>query len=59
MVVRGPDGVEQLGTALKFRDEPCEPRGAVRGLGEHGDEVLEWLRYEEAERWRLHEEGVV
>jgi crotonobetainyl-CoA:carnitine CoA-transferase CaiB-like acyl-CoA transferase len=58
-VVTGPDGVEQLGTPLKFRHEPGEPRRPLPAQGEHTDLLLERLGYSEADRARLRTEGVV
>lgn len=59
MVTTGPDGVEQLGTPVKFRHEPGNPARPLPGLGEHSDRILERLGYDEAERRRLREQGVV
>lgn len=58
MVLRGPDGVEHLGTPVKFAREPGQPSGAVPGLGEHTELILERLGYDEHERRRLKEAGV-
>jgi crotonobetainyl-CoA:carnitine CoA-transferase CaiB-like acyl-CoA transferase len=58
MVTTGRDGVEQLGTPLKFRGEPGDPRGAVPELGEHNDMLLERLGYDAQARRRLREAGV-
>ncbi len=43
MILTGDDGIEHLGTPLKFRQEPGSPRSTVARLGEHNREVLESL----------------
>jgi len=58
MILRGPDGVEHLGTPLKFANEPGRPTGAIPCLGEHTDLILERLGYDENERRRLKQAGV-
>ena len=58
MILRGPDGVEYLGTPLKFAHEPGCPSGAVPGLGEHTALILERLGYNEHECQRLKQAGV-
>lgn len=58
MILRGPDGVEHLGTPVKFAREPGHPSGAIPGLGEHTDLILERLGYDENERRRLKQTGV-
>ena len=40
MIVTGDDGVEHLGTPLKFTNEPGSPRSAVARRGEHTTDVL-------------------
>jgi len=58
MIIAGPDGVEHLGTPIRFRDEPGAPSCAVPGLGEHTDEILESLGYDAAARAQLRAKGV-
>jgi crotonobetainyl-CoA:carnitine CoA-transferase CaiB-like acyl-CoA transferase len=58
MILRGPDGVECLGTPMKFMQEPGQPSGAVPRLGEHTDVILARLGYSEQERRRLKQAGV-
>ena len=54
MIVAGPDGVENLGTPIKFREEPGEPAFEFATLGQHTDELLERLGYDAAARAKLH-----
>jgi crotonobetainyl-CoA:carnitine CoA-transferase CaiB-like acyl-CoA transferase len=56
MIVRGPDGVEQLGTPVKFVNEPGRPSETVPRLGEHTNLILDRLGYDEHER--LKQAGV-
>ena len=56
--MRGPDGVEYLGTPVKFVNEPGRPSETVSRLGEHTDLILERLGYDENERQRLKRAGV-
>jgi crotonobetainyl-CoA:carnitine CoA-transferase CaiB-like acyl-CoA transferase len=58
MVLTGEDGVEHLGTPVKFRDEPGHAGARVPALGEHTDALLARLGYDEAGRRRLREAGV-
>ena len=58
MIVMGDDGVEHLGTPLRFQDEPGSTQSACAELGEHTEEVLAWLGYSEAERGRLRDAEV-
>jgi crotonobetainyl-CoA:carnitine CoA-transferase CaiB-like acyl-CoA transferase len=58
MIVRGPDGVEHLGTPVKFGNEPGRPLETVPRLGEYTDLILERLGYDEDERQRLKRAGV-
>ncbi len=58
MIVRGPDGVEHLGSPVKFMNEPGRPSETVPRLGEHIDLILERLGYDEDERRRLKRAGV-
>lgn len=54
MIVAGPDGVENLGTPIKFREEPGVPSFECATLGQHTDELLERLGYDAAARAKLH-----
>ena len=54
MIVAGPDGVENLGTPIKFREEPGRPAFEFATLGQHTDELLERLGYDAAARAKLH-----
>ncbi len=58
MVLRGDDGVEHLGTPLKFRAEPGSPQSDCATLGEHTDLILERLGYDDAARADLRAAGV-
>jgi crotonobetainyl-CoA:carnitine CoA-transferase CaiB-like acyl-CoA transferase len=58
MIVRGPDGVEQLGSPVKFGNEPGRPSETVPRLGEHTNLILARLGYDEHERQRLKQAGV-
>lgn len=53
MVVLGDDGVEFVGTPIKYREEPGQPSCAPPGLGEHSEEILARLGYDAAARQRL------
>lgn len=50
MVVTGPDGVDNLGTPIKFREEPGAPDYRFASLGEHTDEILARLGYDAGAR---------
>ena len=51
--------VPQPGIAIKLSDTPGEIRGTGPALGEHTDEVLRGLGYDEARRSELRREGTV
>jgi crotonobetainyl-CoA:carnitine CoA-transferase CaiB-like acyl-CoA transferase len=53
------DVVRQVGIALKLSDTPGSVRHLGPRLGQHTDEVLSALGYDEAEKQRLHEQGIV
>lgn len=53
MVVAGPDGVDNLGTPIKFREEPGRPVFEFAELGQHTDDLLERLGYDAAARAKL------
>ncbi len=59
MVVADDDGVENLGTPIHFRAEPGRPQGRLAQQGEHTDEILAALGYDDAERARLRAAKVV
>jgi crotonobetainyl-CoA:carnitine CoA-transferase CaiB-like acyl-CoA transferase len=48
MRLRDDDGLEHIGTPLKFRDEPGAPRFTLPAVGEHTHEVLRALGYDDA-----------
>ena len=58
MVRRGEDGIEHLGTPIRFRDEPGEPRGIAPRLGEHSEEILAELGYSAQQVSQLKSTGV-
>lgn len=58
MVLTGEDGVEHLGTPIKFREEPGCASHQVPGHGEHTDALLERLGYDAAEISELKRTGV-
>jgi alpha-methylacyl-CoA racemase len=53
------DVVRQAGIALKLSNTPGSVRHLGPRLGQHTDEVLSALGYDEAEKQRLHEQGIV
>lgn len=59
MIVKGDDGVENLGTPIIFRDEPGKPSCKLAPHGGDTDEILEGLGYDEAGRARLRAAKVV
>ena len=58
MVAAGADGVERLGTPVKFKAEPGMPSDKLAELGGDTDVLLERLGYDAAERLRLKTQGV-
>ena len=58
MVQRGADGIEHLGTPVRFRDEPGAAHSACAELGEHTEQILARLGYDAPARRRLHADGV-
>lgn len=58
MVREGEDGIEHLGTPIRFMVEPGEASARVAELGEHTDAILESLGYDKETRRRLKDAGV-
>jgi crotonobetainyl-CoA:carnitine CoA-transferase CaiB-like acyl-CoA transferase len=58
MIVAGEDGVENLGTPIKFREEPGQPSCAVGPHGKDTNRILEMLGYDESARANLRTSGV-
>lgn len=54
MIVKGPDGVENLATPIRFREEPGVPSFECAALGQHTDELLERVGYDAEARAKLH-----
>ena len=55
----GHGSVRQAGIAIKLSDTPGSIRGAGPALGEHTDEVLRVLGYDETKRVELRQAGTV
>jgi formyl-CoA transferase len=51
--------VRQPGIAIKLSDTPGRIQGTAPALGEHTDEVLQALGYDETSRLELRREGTV
>jgi len=58
MIETGADGVERLGTPVRFREEPGRASDKLAELGADTNAILERLGYTEAERRRLRDDGV-
>ena len=58
MVAAGADGVDRLGTPIRYRDEPGTPSDALATLGGDTDALLERLGYDAVARKRLRDGGV-
>ena len=58
MISEGADGIERLGTPVKFLGEPGTPSEKLSGLGGDTDALLERLGYDATDRQRLKDNGV-
>ena len=58
MIAPGADGVERLGTPVKYAVEPGQPSDTLSELGGDTDVLLERLGYDATERQRLKDDGV-
>ncbi len=58
MVLEDGHGWQHIGLPLKFRDEPGRPSFDYPGHGEHSDEIIASLGYDEKELAALKERGV-
>lgn len=58
--VRKPDGAtqRQINSAFKFSKTPPEIRSTGPALGEHTEEIMKWLGYDDREIASLRDEGV-
>lgn len=59
MVVRGEDGVENLGTPIHFLREPGQPSTRMAEQGADTDEILQWLGFDAQARAALRRSKVV
>ena len=51
--------MRQYGALIDFSETPGHIRGPVPRVGEHTEEILEWLGYDEGRRAELRADGVV
>lgn len=58
MIETGADGVERLGTPVRFRAEPGQPSDKLSELGGDTEALLERLGYDPSERQNLRDKGV-
>jgi crotonobetainyl-CoA:carnitine CoA-transferase CaiB-like acyl-CoA transferase len=58
MVLEDQHGREHLGVAIKFAEEPAQPRLSSPRHGADTDALLEELGLDDAERARLRANGV-
>lgn len=58
IVERGADGVDRLGTAIRFAAEPGQVSDRLAALGADNEMLLERLGYDAAARARLADDGV-
>ena len=59
MLLRDADGIEHVGTPLKFQAEPGQVSFSVPAHGEHTGEVLSAIGYGNAELAALREAGAI
>ena len=59
MIVEDERGWEHIGTPLKFRDEPGRPNFTFPRLGQHGEELIRDLGFDDAEITAMRENGVL
>lgn len=59
MIVEDGRGWEHLGTPLKFRDEPGQQSFELPGRGEHSEEIVRGLGFDEAEIAALKRDEVI
>jgi crotonobetainyl-CoA:carnitine CoA-transferase CaiB-like acyl-CoA transferase len=58
MIAPGADGIERLGTPLKFLHEPGQPSEKLAELGADTERILEQLGYDARDRAKLRDAGV-
>jgi len=58
MIVKGEDGVENLGTPLHFRREPGQPSMRLAAHGADTEDILQWLGYDDGQRAALRQRKV-
>jgi crotonobetainyl-CoA:carnitine CoA-transferase CaiB-like acyl-CoA transferase len=58
MIGHGKDGVDTLGTPIKFLEEPGQPNFDCAHHGEHTNDILASLGYDQVARDKLHAKGV-
>ena len=58
MILEDDRGWEHIGLPIKFRDEPGSPDFALPEIGQHTEEILREMGYEDAEITALKEAGV-
>jgi crotonobetainyl-CoA:carnitine CoA-transferase CaiB-like acyl-CoA transferase len=59
MIVKGEDGVENLGTPIHFLREPGRPALRLAAQGADTDDILQWLGYDAKARESLRARKVV
>jgi crotonobetainyl-CoA:carnitine CoA-transferase CaiB-like acyl-CoA transferase len=59
MIVKGEDGIENLGTPIHFLREPGRPALRLADKGADTDEILQWLGYDAKARESLRARKVV
>jgi crotonobetainyl-CoA:carnitine CoA-transferase CaiB-like acyl-CoA transferase len=58
MIIEDSRGWEHIGLPIKFRDEPGSPDFALPEVGQHSEEILREMDYDDAEIIALKEAGV-